>query len=145
MNQTAIKIAGIGIITTNEAAHNQNTIGKLWEEFLKTPIKEKLVNISSTSVFAVYSDYENGDKGKYKVTIGYAVSDTNNIPKELTTVTIPAGNYKTFKSKSHAPTDIVDVWKTIWAIDPHTFRRDFIADYEEYKETEATINIGYAQ
>jgi len=81
MNQieTGIKIIGISTVTSNEAAFNQGTIGKLWDEFLKIPIKEKLADISSSSIFAVYSDYENGYNGKYKLTIGYAVRDFNKI------------------------------------------------------------------
>jgi len=53
-----IYIVGISKITSNEAAQNENEIGKLWDVFSKTPIKEKLNNIISDSIFAVYSDYE---------------------------------------------------------------------------------------
>lgn len=140
---TPIKVVGISTITTNEAAQNQNTIGNLWDDFLKMPIKEKLSDIISPSVFAVYSEYENGYQGKFKITIGYAVNDTSNTPNDLTTVTIPTGNYKTYKAKSRAVEDIVDTWKTIWQVDPHLFPRSFVADFEEYNENEVAINIGY--
>ena len=139
----SIKIVGISTITTNDAAQNQNAIGKLWNEFLKTPIKEKLTDISSSSVFAVYSDYENGYKGKYKITIGYAVNDVSNIPNGLTSATIPAGKYKIFKSKSRAPEDIVDVWKMIWQIDATILKPNFVTTFEEYKDNEVTIYIGH--
>jgi len=138
-----IKIVGISTITSNEAAQIQNTIGKLWDEFLKTPIKEKLVDASSSSIFAVYSDYESGCEGKYKITIGYAVNDVINIPNGLTTITIPPGKYKTFKSKSQKPEDIVDVWKTIWQIDSNILQPNFVTTFEEYKDNEVVIHIGY--
>lgn len=146
MNQIekGIKIVGISTVTSNEAAFKQNTIGKLWDEFLKTPIKEKLADISSSSLFAVYSDYEDGYTGKYKITIGYAVNDVNKIPNGLTTVTIPAEKYKIFKSKSQAPEDIVDTWKTIWQIDSNIFQPNFVTTFEEYKDNnEVMIHIGY--
>jgi len=146
MNQIerGINIIGISTVTSNKAAFSQNTIGKLWDDFLKTPIKEKLTDISSSSIFAVYSDYEDGYEGKYKITIGYAVNEVKEIPNGLTTVTIPAGKYKTFKSKSRAPEDIVDVWKTIWQIDPNTFQPNFVTTFEEYKDNnEVVISIGY--
>lgn len=146
MNQIEkdIKILGISTVTSNEAAFNQNTIGKLWDEFLKTPIKEKLADISSSSIFAVYSDYEDGYTGKYKITIGYAVKDINIIPNGFTTVTIPSGKYKIFKSKSGAPEDIVDTWKTIWQIDSNIFQPNFVTTFEEYKDNnEVMIHIGY--
>lgn len=140
----AIKIVGISTITSNEAAFSQNTIGKLWETFLKTSIKEKLTGISSTSIFAVYSDYEDGYKGKYKITIGYAVKDVDKIPEGLTTVTIPAGKYKIFKSKSQAPEDIINTWKMIWQIDSTIFQPNFVTTFEEYKDNnEVVIHIGY--
>ncbi len=139
-----IKIVGISTVTSNEAAFNQNTIGNLWAEFLKTPIKEKLADISSSSIFAVYSDYEDGYNGKYKITIGYAVEDVNKIPNGLTTVIIPAGKYKIFKTKSPAPADIIDTWKSIWEIDQNIFQPNFVTTFEEYKDNqEVIIHIGY--
>src|SRR3989339_529998 len=100
-------IVGMSIVTSNDAAQNQNTIGKLWEAFLQSSIKEQLKNISSPSIFAVYSDYENGYMGKYKITIGYAVDDLSAIPKELSVVVIPSGNYKVYHSKSQDVQDII--------------------------------------
>lgn len=142
--ETDIKIVGISTVTSNEAAFKQNTIGKLWDEFLKGPIKDKIADISSSSIFAVYSDYEDGYKGNYTITIGYAVKDTKIIPNGLTEVIIPAGKYKTFKSKSRAPEDIVDTWKTIWQIDSNIFQPNFVTTFEEYKENnEVLIHIGY--
>ncbi len=139
----AIKIVGISTITSNELALNQNTIGKLWGEFLSSSINDKLADISSSSIFAVYSDYENGYQGKYKITIGYAVNDISNIPDGLSTVTIPAGKYRIFNCKSGAPEDIVETWKTIWQIDPNVFQPNFITTFEEYKDNEVSIYIGY--
>jgi predicted transcriptional regulator YdeE len=139
-----IHIVGISKITSNEAAQNENEIGKLWDVFLKTPIKEKLKDIISDSIFAVYSNYENGHKGKYLITIGYSVKDPNNLFEGLTAVTVPAGNYKEYKAKSPSVEDIVAEWQAIWASDSNVFHRSFVADFEEYKGSEVVINIGMA-
>jgi predicted transcriptional regulator YdeE len=136
-----VYIVGISAMTSNDVGANE--IAKLWQDFFTAPIKEKLANIASASVFSVYSDYENGCKGKYKITIGYAVSDLNNIPHGLTAVTIPAGSYQTYKAKSRNPEDIVAVWQTIWATAADLLPRNFAADFEEYKEDEVMIHIGY--
>lgn len=146
MNQieSAIKIVGISTVTSNEAAFTQNTIGKLWDEFLKMSIKENLTDITSSSIFAVYSDYEDGYNGKYRITIGYAISNINKIPNDLTIATISAGKYRSFQSKSNAPEDIINTWKMIWQIDSNTFQPNFVTTFEEYKDNnEVIIHIGY--
>lgn len=142
--EKAIKIVGISTITSTEEAFKENTIGKLWNDFFKNAIKEKIVNTASPSIFAVYSDYEDGYKGTYKITIGCAVHDIKKIPNGLTMVTIPAGKYRTFQPKSQAPEDILETWKTIWQIDSNTFQPSFVVTFEEYKDNnEAMIYIGY--
>lgn len=138
-----IKVIGLSIITTNEAAMTQNTIGKLWQDFSNASIKEKLDNIISPNIFAVYSEYENGYHGKYRITVGYAVDDTANVPAGLTAVMIPTGNYTEYKSKSKSVPDVIDTWKIIWEKNQETYPRDFIADYEEHAENDVTIHIGY--
>src|SRR4051812_2286164 len=108
-----IHIIGLSIITSNDVAHHE--LGALWGRFLTSPIEEKLGKLESPDLFAVYSDYENGYQGKYRATIGYAVSDPNNIPEGLSMVTLPAGQYKVYQAKSPAPEDIVAAWQSIWA------------------------------
>ena len=138
-----INVIGMSIITTNEAAQHNNTIGKLWDDFAKASLHQKLNHIISPSVFAVYSDYENGYHSKYKITIGFAVDNLNSVPDGLTAIIIPAGHYKTYLAKSSAPADIINTWQEIWALDPEQFPRSFIADYEEYKDGRVMIHIGY--
>lgn len=138
-----IHIVGISTITSNEEAFKQNTIGKLWEEFLKKPLKEKLNNLTSANIYAVYSDYENKHHGKYKITIGYAVASINNIPHDLSAITIPAGEYKQFNPKNPTPTDIIETWNEIWNSNKEILPRNYVADFEEYSDTGAKILIGY--
>lgn len=136
-----IQVIGLSIVTTNEAAFKENTIGKLWENFANSKLSEKLNNITSPKVFAVYSDYETDHTGKYRLTVGHAVSDINHLPEGLTAVAIPSGDYQAFKAKSAAPEDIVATWKNIWQTDATKLRRTFNTDFEEYTEDGMTINI----
>ena len=134
-------IVGLSLVTTNEEAFNQQSIATLWQKFLSTPIKDQLPQVSSPSIFAVYSDYENEHHGKYKITLGFAVPENVSIPQGLSSVIIPAGNYQTFQSKSQDPTDIVATWKRIWEADPTALKRLYATDYEEYGENEMAIHI----
>ena len=136
-----LHIVGISTVTTNELAVQDNSIGKLWAHFLNVDIKELLGDLASTSVFAVYSNYENTYHGHYTVTIGYAVHDANQIPTGLSAVTIPAGNYKKYDAKSNGPQDILAAWQHVWA-DDAALNRNFIADYEEYHGDNVSIYVG---
>lgn len=138
-----LHIVGVSTITSNELAQTENSIGKLWAHFLNINIKEMLESLASPSIFSVYSHYENDYHGKYTVTIGYAVPDISNIPRGLSIVIIPAGNYKKFESQNNSPEAIVDVWKTIWSTDPNELHRNFIADFEEYHADDVSIYVGY--
>ena len=138
---TPLYIVGMSTITTNALAQKENSIGKLWAHFLNNNIKEMLNELVSSSIFTVYSNYENAYHGQYTVTIGYAVHDTAVIPGGLTTVAIPAGNYKKYDAKSNSPADIIAAWQTIWA-DDATLHRNFIADFEEYHGNEVSIYVG---
>jgi predicted transcriptional regulator YdeE len=140
IGKKAIQVVGISTITSNDIAHHE--LSKLWEKFFNTPIKEQLDNIIDPGIFEVFSDYENGFKGKYRATIGYAVSYPCLIPEGLSLVSIPVGKYKAFKAQSSAPQDIVATWQSIWAADA-SLNRNFVADFELYYDNEASIYIGH--
>jgi predicted transcriptional regulator YdeE len=139
---TPIYIVGISTIAENNP-EGFKKIGELWQNFFNTPIKEKLNNIISDNIFCAYSDYENGYKGKYKTTLGYKVNNIDFIPAEFTIVTIPAGNYEKYISKSNSAEDTLVAWQKIWALDPEKYPRTFIADFQEHTEKEVLIYIGY--
>lgn len=137
-----IHIVGLSIVTTNEKAMTENSIGLLWDLFLKSALKEKLSGLVSDHVFAVYSDYENQYHGHYKITIGYALHHLQNVPEELAQVTIPSGNYQVFPVEKQTPEAIIATWQTIWNGDPNSLPRNYIADFEEYSGHGVNINIG---
>ncbi|MDF2529338.1 MAG: lipopolysaccharide heptosyltransferase family protein [Gammaproteobacteria bacterium] len=140
VGKKTIYVVGLSTITSNDAAYME--LGNLWGKFFSTTIKEQLSNIVDPGIFAVYSDYENGFKGKYRTTIGYAVSDPSHVPEGLSLVSIPAGKYKSFKAQSSAPQDIIATWQDIWAADA-SLNRNFVADFELYHDNEASVYIGH--
>jgi predicted transcriptional regulator YdeE len=141
--QKDLEIIGITLITSNEEAIKQNTIGQLWSQFLQTPFLDKLSGVENTSVYSVYSDYENRDQGTYRVTLGYSVAKGTPVPATFHKTLIPSGDFQTFACKSASPTDIVEAWKQVWSQDPKTFSRQFLADFELYEGDKVTLHIGF--
>jgi predicted transcriptional regulator YdeE len=137
-----IYVLGLSIITSNEDAFKNNSIGKLWNQFIHSALKDKLKNLSSSNIFVVYSDYEDAHHGQYSVTIGYAVKELTTVPNALSTKIIQKGKYQPFLVESQTPEAIVKTWKSIWETDSHTLVRNYQTDYEEYSEKDVTIYIG---
>lgn len=135
-------IAGVSIVTTNENGQSMKDIGVLWEKFTKDLIRRKFTQVENECIFSVYSDYENKDLAKYRVTIGYALAQGAKAPEGLKTVLIPKGLYKSYQAKSRDPRDIVDVWQKIWSSDPNQLQRNYVADFEVYNNDSVNIFLG---
>lgn len=135
-----IIVVGISIITSNEEAFIQNTIGNLWQSFLASSIHDRLASISP-AIYAVYSDYESNEQGKYRFTLGYAVSDTEEVPEDLNSITIPGGKYKIYPAKTSTVEDIIETWQTIWNTDKSELPRAFNVDFEKHTGNQTEIFI----
>jgi len=135
-----ITIVGISRVTANDVAAIE--IGELWQSFMNTPIKEQLSQSDDQDIFAVYSDYESNENGKYKITIGYRVNETAELPSGLSAVNIPAGNYQKYQANSTKPEDIVNAWQEVWQAERVDLPRNFVADFEVYHGDTANIYIG---
>ncbi len=137
-----IFIAGISAVTTNENGQSMKDIGLLWDRFSKNPIRNQFTQVENECIYSVYSDYENKDLAKYRVTIGYALAQGAKAPENLKTVVIPKGVFKSYQAKSRNPSDLVDVWQKIWSSDPGQLPRNFIADFEVYNDDTVTVFLG---
>ncbi len=139
-----IHVIGMSIVTTNALAFSAGTIGQLWHAFMHTPVKEQISSVISPDIFAVYSDYEHGDRASYRLTIGYAVDRHEKVPEGCVKVTLPEGIYQNYPAKSCAPEDIVATWQAIWNIPAEVRQRRFLVDFERYQENgSVSIYIGY--
>ena len=58
-------------------------------------------NQQTKETFAFYSNYESDETGTYQFTIGMPVSSLEDVPENMTTLTIPAATYAVFTTRRH--------------------------------------------
>lgn len=106
-------IIGITVETLNQNGQSLNDLEKLWGQFWDDDIKNQIPNRLSDDIYAVYTDYENGDKEKYRVILGFIVKTLNKIPKGFIGRKITVGNHKKYLSKGKMPEAIILTWAEI--------------------------------
>ena len=78
-------------MTTNETeASTEGKIPGLWNQYFQEQIMHHIPNQQTKETFAFYSNYESDETGTYQFTIGMPVSSLEDVPKNMTTLTIPA-------------------------------------------------------
>lgn len=147
MQKTIIKKAetlliGLSARTNNKAEMDTSTaqIGATMHRFFshenRSAIFDDVNNIGEAGIFySVYTNYESDASGDYTYFIGHKVSNFDNVPEGLETLTIPAQTYVKFTSDAGKMPDVcINLWQKIWAMDDSTLggKRAFIADYELY-------------
>jgi len=130
-----MKIAGIKIITDNQKGIS--LILQLWGQFFNDNIIETIENkIPSTSMYAIYTEYESDENGKYTFLLGAQVEDIK-ITKPINAfATIPAGKYAVFIADNKDK--VINVWQYIWQ---HTLARNYKTDFEVYDMTTEEVKI----
>ncbi|TAI48207.1 AraC family transcriptional regulator [Flagellimonas allohymeniacidonis] len=108
------KIIGIAMETTNQNGQSLHDIEKLWGRFWGEDIQSQVPNRVNTDIYAVYTDYENQDLGKYTIIIGLPVITLDDIPKGFTGRELCIGKSQKFVSKGKMPEAIVKTWTEIW-------------------------------
>ncbi len=137
-------VVGFSLVTTTEQAMKENSIGHLWVKFHQSGLAEKLPALTSKSIFAVYSDYENQHFGRYRLTIGYAVENTESIPEGCEVVEVVAGHYHVFQRAAIRFKTLWRPGKQVWNRDAKAFPRAYQTDMEEYQEDgQVRLHIGY--
>ncbi len=125
-----------GIYTRTDNQEGMRTIPQLWERYFKedilSQIKEKA---DKSTVFAVYTNYENDENGKYTLVIG-ARKNNSDEQNNLTVVNIPNGKYAVFTVASKE--QVINAWQQVWQ---SNLDRAFIADFEQYDLTTGEVNI----
>ena len=58
-------------------------------------------NQQTKETFAFYSNYESDETGTYTFTIGTPVSSLEDVPENMTTLTIPATTYAVFTTRKN--------------------------------------------
>jgi len=125
-----------GISTRTDNQEGIQTIPQLWEKFFKEDILSQINNkINESSVFAIYTDYENDENGKYSFIIGSQTNSSNDQTK-LVNVEVPNQKYAIFSASSKDK--VVDAWQEIWQSD---LKRSFNIDFEQYNLTTDEVKI----
>lgn len=137
INQRTVK--GIKIRTKNadEMSPDTSRISGLWQRFCAdvAPCLGK-----EASVLGVYCNYESDFNGEFDVVAG---SDMLESDVASDSVTIQAGRYLVFESKSSMPKAVIDTWYRIWdyfsSSEPE-YIRAYTTDFELYK-SDSEIHI----
>ncbi len=91
-------------------------------------------NQQTKETFAFYSNYESDETGTYKYTIGMPVSSLEDVPANMTTLTIPAATYAVFTTRKGPVAEVVcEAWDYIWKWSKEN-KRAFTIDFELYDE-----------
>lgn len=134
-------ISGISTTTNNENELSQENqkISALWETYDLDNIYGKTFNkAKSSDIYAVYSNYTDGLKGNYDVTIGVEVTK----PKKA--ITIENKKYLVFKKEGELPEIVTEAWADVieYFENNNEYERAYAVDFERYsKEDEIEIYI----
>ncbi|MCI0504677.1 MAG: GyrI-like domain-containing protein [Gammaproteobacteria bacterium] len=133
------KIAGIKTSTSNTVESNPETacIPALWQRFFTENIEEQIPNrVDEGTLFGVYTDYDNEQRGHYSLIAGREVSDIVALPEGFAAVNVPEALYLVFASEGDMPAVIYSTWQTIWEYFSSTadYARAFTTDFELYSD-----------
>ncbi len=137
-------VIGLSVRTRNEDQHITNDIQNLWNTFMTQGISHKIPNKLEDTLFGIYTDYENGDAGKYTAIVGCKVDNLDTIPDGMIGITIKNGDYSKFTAKGDVTKDAIpEVWGKIWNAG---LNRVYKTDFEIYDEraidpTNAEVDI----
>lgn len=141
IQQPEIKMAGIKIRTSNSNEFNAATaklgahVNRYHSENLAAFIPNRK-NPGATLV--AYTNYESDENGEYDYIIGEAVSSFDDIPEELTCITIPADKYlKLTTDAGKIPQVVIQAWQQIWEMTQKNAlggNRKYKVDFEVYDQ-----------
>jgi predicted transcriptional regulator YdeE len=125
-----MSIIGIELHTDNSEAGIKK-IGEHWQRLHAEHIFKKIPNTKSNNVFALYTDYEGGQRGSYSLILGAEVTNTDSVPEEMVVKKLPIQKYAVFTAKGTMPQALIETWQEIWK---SGIARKFSSDFELYDE-----------
>lgn len=131
-------LVGIETRTDNKLEATTNgEIPKMWQRLFAENVRSKIKNVVSEEMYAVYSNYESNENGKYDYFVGFKTKDLTETPAELVGKKIIAGNYKQLQTNRGAVYKVLpELWMKIWQMTPEQLgsARAFQTDFEVYGE-----------
>lgn len=138
-------VAGISARTSENDGQSKKDISRLLSSFLEEEIIERIPNKLTYEIYCVYTDYENGSGGDYKVLWGCKVDSAENLPEGIEAVKIEGGKYRQYQSGGKTPEDIAGIWEEIRGSDAErAFKTDFDvygSEDEDSEETNAAVYL----
>lgn len=123
-------VIGISTRTTNENGQSSQDIPTLWNKFLTENIAEKIPNKTGSTVYCIYTDYEEDHTKPYTTILGCKVSSLDNIPDGLIGKTFDTATYSKHTAKGNILQGLIfNEWTKIWNAN---LDRAFTADFEVY-------------
>ena len=87
----------------------------LWNRYFQEQIMHQIPNQQTKETFAFYSNYESDETGTYQFTIGMPVSSLEDVPENMTTLTLPAATYAVFTTRKGSVSEVIcETWEYIW-------------------------------
>lgn len=129
-----ITIAGIKTITDNTGG--VTLIPQTWERFFADKILDRIHNIiPGSGLYAVYTDYESDENGKYAFVLGTRTQSSDQ-SEEMSTLMIPSGNYAVFTAAGKD--EVISAWQYIWQ---NRIKRTYLSDFEYYDAATKDVKI----
>lgn len=136
-------VVGISKRTSNQNGQAAKDIPQLWQKFMAKDIARELANKVDDTIYALYTDYEGDHTKPYTLTIGYKVSNLDNIPEDMTVKIVPEANYAKFMAKGDLTKDaVINKWMEIWN---SNLDRSYTADIEIYDDRAKDPTNGEAE
>ena len=138
------RVVGIAARTSHRIENSTKAkIPGLWKRFFSERVLEKIPNkVESNKVYAVYTEYESDEYGRYTFILGAEVSEFSNIPEGLIGKTIKQSNYEVVQSEDGPFKEVVPkVWKSVHKDTDLRDKREFETDFEAY-DLESTDQTG---
>ena len=117
--------------TTNENGQAAIDCGNMWQRFEKEMIFHLIPDKLDYAIHAVYYDYDKDETAPYAYFIGCKVTESAEIPPNLSELRIPSQTYLTRNARGVMPACIAEEWQKIWA---SKMDRKFGFDFEIYDE-----------
>ena len=126
---SAKTIIGLTARTANDDPQMGAVIGSLWQRLFAEGIYEQIACKANSHTIGLYSDYEDGARGHYSITVGCEVTEAESLPQAAVVKTIPGGRYAKVTVMGDAVEAVGRAWEELWQL---PLERTFTGDFEEY-------------
>ena len=120
-------IMGIQIRTSNQTCLSD--MPQVWEKFMQEKIFEKIPHKVNSTLFAVYTDYEDDYTKPYSYIVGCEVTTLDSIPEGLVGTIVPPSLYAVYTTVGAFPQGLANTWQTVWK---SPLKRAYTSDFEVY-------------